>query len=91
MLICSPASMRYLGVIPAVTVEAFPQRIRCSALSVSFNARTGLFGGTAPMIAVYLIQRSHNDLSPAFYLMAMATVSLAAILTLKETAWAPLR
>jgi MHS family proline/betaine transporter-like MFS transporter len=85
--------MRYLGVIPAVTVEAFPQRIRCSALSVSFNTRMGLFGGTAPMIAVYLIQRSHNDLSPAFYLMAMAmaTVSLAAILTLKETAWAPLR
>jgi MHS family proline/betaine transporter-like MFS transporter len=81
----------YLGVIPATTVEAFPQRVRCSALSIGFNTCMGLFGGTAPMVAVYLIQRSHNDLSPAFYLMAMAAVSFAAILTLKETAWAPLR
>jgi len=60
-------------------------------MSISYNAAIGLFGGTAPMVAVYLIQRSHNDLSPAFYLMAMAAVSLAAVLSLKETAWSPMR
>jgi len=81
----------YLGALPAVVVEAFPRRVRCSAMSIAYNASIGLFGGTAPMVAVYLIQRSHNDLSPAFYLMAMAAVSLAAVLSLKETAWSPMR
>jgi MFS transporter, MHS family, proline/betaine transporter len=80
----------YLGTLPAVVVEIFPRRVRCSAMSISYNAAIGLFGGTAPMVAVYLIERSHNDLSPAFYLMAMAAVSLAAVLSIKETAWSPM-
>lgn len=80
----------YLGTLPAVVVEVFPRRVRCSAMSISYNAAIGLFGGTAPMVAVYLIERSHNDLSPAFYLMAMAAVSFAAVLSIKETAWAPM-
>jgi MHS family proline/betaine transporter-like MFS transporter len=81
----------YLGTLPAAIVEIFPRRVRCSAMSISYNAAIGLFGGTAPMVAVYLIQRSHNDLSPAFYLMTMAVVSLAAVLSIKETAWSPMR
>ena len=81
----------YLGTLPAVVVEIFPRRVRCSAMSISYNAAIGLFGGTAPMVAVYLIERSHNDLSTALYLMAMAAVSLAAVLSIKETAWSPMR
>jgi MFS transporter, MHS family, proline/betaine transporter len=81
----------YLGTLPAVVVEIFPRRVRCSAMSISYNAAIGLFGGTAPMVAVYLIERSHNDLSPAPYLIAMAAVSLAAVLSIKETAWSPMR
>jgi MFS transporter, MHS family, proline/betaine transporter len=81
----------YLGTLPAMVVEIFPRRVRCSAMSISYNAAIGLFGGTAPMVAVYLIERSHNDLSPAFYLMAMAALSLAAVLATKETAWSPMR
>lgn len=80
----------YLGTLPAVVVEIFPRRVRCSAMSISYNAAIGLFGGTAPMVAVYLIERSHNDLSPAFYLMAMAAVSLTAVLSIEETAWSPM-
>jgi MHS family proline/betaine transporter-like MFS transporter len=76
----------------AVTmVEAFPTRVRCSALSVAYNLSLGLFGGTTPMVATYLIKRSHHDLSPAFYLMAAAAVSLMVVLRLRETAHEPLR
>jgi hypothetical protein len=42
------------------------------------------------MVAIYLIERSHNDLPPAFYLMGAAAISLAVTLTLQETAQAPL-
>jgi MHS family proline/betaine transporter-like MFS transporter len=42
------------------------------------------------MVATYLIVRTENDMSPAIYLMAAAAVSIIAILTLSETAKAPL-
>jgi MHS family proline/betaine transporter-like MFS transporter len=81
----------FLGVMPAAMVEAFPGRVRCSGLSVGYNLCLGVLGGTTPMVATYLIGRSHDDLSPAYYLMAAAAVSLCVILTLPETARAPLR
>jgi hypothetical protein len=42
-------------------------------------------GGMTPMVAVYTIQRSQNDLSPAFLLMAAAAVSFIVIAGLRET------
>ena len=69
----------YASVTPTILVEAFPRDVRCSAVSTSYNVVLGIFGGTAPIVATYLIQRSHNDLSPAFYIMAAAVVSTLAI------------
>lgn len=80
----------FLGVVPATMVEAFPARVRCSALSFGYNLCLGVLGGTTPLVTAYLITRSHNDLSPAFYLMAAAAISLLVILRLHETARAPL-
>jgi MHS family proline/betaine transporter-like MFS transporter len=79
------------GVIPVTMAEAFPARVRCTSLSVSYNLCMGLLGGTAPMLATYLIHRSHDDLSPAYYLMGTAAVSLATVLSLQETARSSLR
>jgi MHS family proline/betaine transporter-like MFS transporter len=80
----------FLGIVPATMVEAFPGRVRCSALSIGYNLCLGIVGGTTPMVATFLIERSHNDLSPAFYMMAAAAVSLVVILGLRETAREPL-
>jgi len=80
----------FLGVVPVTMVEAFPARVRCSALAVGFNLCLGVLGGTTPMVTAYLITRSHNDLSPAFYLMAAAAVSFLVIIKSPETARAPL-
>jgi len=53
-----------------------------SDLPCRINAGQALFGGTTPMVATYLVARSHDDLSPGFYLMTMAAVSLVAALGL---------
>jgi MHS family proline/betaine transporter-like MFS transporter len=79
------------GVIPATMAEAVPTRVRCTAVSVSYNLCMAALGGTAPMVATYLIHRSHDDLAPAYYLMGAAVVSLGAVLSLRETASSPLR
>jgi len=43
------------------------------------------------MVATFLLERSHDDLSPAYYIMAAAAISFAVIATLPETARAALR
>ncbi len=76
----------FVGPIPATMCALFPHRVRCSAISVSYNLPLALFGGTAPMVAAWLIVRTGADLSPAWYLTACAAISLAAVLTLKKGA-----
>ena len=36
-------------------------------------------GGTAPLVASYLIHRGEGDLSPAYVVMACAAVSIASL------------
>jgi MHS family proline/betaine transporter-like MFS transporter len=74
----------FIGVIPATMVEAFPARVRCSAVSIGYNLCLGIIGGTTPLVATWLIERTHDDLSPAFYVMAAAAVSLVVILQLPK-------
>lgn len=70
----------------AVTlVEVLPYHVRSTGLAIGINASTALFGGTAPMIATYLVQRTADDFSSVWYLMALTTVALIATLTIPET------
>ncbi|MEM8681117.1 MAG: MFS transporter [Planctomycetota bacterium] len=74
-----------MSVVPVMMVEASPRAVRCTVIALGYNLAVGLLGGTAPMMATWLISRTGNDLSPAFYMMGMATLSLIAILRLGET------
>jgi MFS transporter, MHS family, proline/betaine transporter len=80
----------YAGALPAAMVEMYPRRIRCSALSFTYNASMGLAGGTAPMIAVYLMGTTHSPISPAIYLMAAAAISLVGVLSMTDRTGKPL-
>jgi MHS family proline/betaine transporter-like MFS transporter len=70
--------------------EMLPGSVRVSGTSLGYNLCMALFGGTTPLVVVYLIKVTHSDLAPAFYLMAAAAVSLAVVIGLKETARRPL-
>lgn len=74
----------YAGPMPCVLVEMFRPATRCTALSLSYNLALGLAGGTAPMVAVYLVNREQFDMGPAAYLIVVAALSLIAALTMKE-------
>ena len=80
----------YAGALPAAMVEMYPRRIRCSALSFTYNASMGLAGGTAPMIAVYLMGTTHSPISPAIYLMVAAAISLVGVLSMTDRTGKPL-
>lgn len=66
------------GALPVTMVETTPPAVRCTAISVGYNLCVGVLGGLTPLIATWLIQRTHDDLAPAYYVMAAALVSLLA-------------
>ncbi|MBL4768147.1 MAG: MFS transporter [Rhodobacteraceae bacterium] len=75
----------YVGPLPATIAELFPPNIRVTAVSVGYNLAFAVFGGTAPMLATWLIAQSGSNLGFAWYLSAMAAVSLVATLFLPST------
>ncbi|MCK0176491.1 MULTISPECIES: MFS transporter [Mycobacteriaceae] len=75
----------------AAGAELFATKVRSSGYSIGYNTSVALFGGTAPYIATWLTDRTGNELAPAYYLIIAAVISLATILTMRETARRPLR
>jgi len=81
----------FMGTVPTVLVEMFPTKIRNTAYSVGYNLALALFGGTAPLVVTYLIKTTGDLMAPAYYLIAAALLALFIALTLKETAFEPLK
>jgi MHS family proline/betaine transporter-like MFS transporter len=81
----------FSGPGPAALVEMFPTNVRYSALGVSYNLAVAAFGGTAPFIATFLIDRTGNNLAPSIYLIIAAVVTLVVVSRMKETYSDPLR
>jgi MFS transporter, MHS family, proline/betaine transporter len=75
----------FWGVIPATMVELVPYRFRCTVLSVGYNTGMAVLGGLTPMVAVYTVERSEYDLSPASLLMVVAAVSFFVVISLRES------
>lgn len=72
-------------VTAALLSETFPTRTRYTASAITYNMAYTLFGGTAPLVATWLITSTGSNLSPAFYLVAVAVLALLGGLALPET------
>ena len=79
----------YTGPFAAITVEQLPHRVRYSGVSVGFSIAMGVFGGTTPLVATWLILETGSDLSPAFYLMAFMVLGVVTLFLTPETAGRP--
>ena len=80
----------YLGVMPAFMVELPSAHVRSTAIALGYNLTLGIIGGFTPFAASWLVHRTHNDIAPAYMIMAAAAISLIAILSMKETYRKPL-
>lgn len=75
----------YAAALTPTLAELFPTKVRYSGLSLSWNVPLTALGGTAPLIATYLIAQSGNVLAPAFFAIAGGVGSFVTALLLKET------
>ncbi|MGJ9403512.1 MFS transporter [Arthrobacter sp. KK5.5] len=72
------------GVNGAVWAEVFPTRVRAVGVAGPLSLATAIFGGTAPHINAALSQAGHQNWF-LFYLIAVAAITLATGVLMKET------
>ncbi|MBI2742204.1 MAG: MFS transporter [Rhodospirillales bacterium] len=70
----------YYGCLPAFMVEAVPVDVRCTAIALGYNVALGLIGGLSPLAATWLVERTDNDYSPGYMIMAAGAISFLVLL-----------
>jgi MHS family proline/betaine transporter-like MFS transporter len=71
-------------------VEAAPMHLRYTAVALGYNVCVGTIGGLTPLVATWLVDRTADQLAPAYLMMAAAAVSLVAIRPMTETYCTPI-
>lgn len=75
----------YWGAFGITVIELFPTRNRVSGAMISYNIAYTVFGGTAPLLATWLIARTGVLVAPGIYMMVVAIVVFILVRKLPET------
>jgi MFS family permease len=74
------------GPIAAYLVEAFPAKIRYTALSLPYHIGNGVFGGLLPVIGLSVVRETGNIYAGLYYPIAVALITfIVGSLLLSET------
>ena len=74
------------GPIAAYLVEAFPAKIRYTALSLPYHIGNGVFGGLLPVIGLSVVAQTGNIYAGLYYPMIVAAITfVVGAVFLKET------
>ena len=85
------ADSALMGVAFSAFAELFTTRVRYTGIALGFNIGAAAAGGTAPFICVWLVRATGSSVSPAYFLMGTALVTLIAVLSMRETVGSNLR
>lgn len=69
----------YHGVVPTLLTEIFATHHRNMGISLTYNISLALFGGTAPLVAISLVNFTQNLCSPAWYVIGCGCIALFAL------------
>ncbi len=81
----------YVAPIPAMLVEMFPTSVRYTGMSLAYNLSATVFGGTTPIVATWLVQRTGSNISVSFYIILCAVITLITLYFFKDKYKARLR
>ncbi|MEM9243297.1 MAG: MFS transporter [Pseudomonadota bacterium] len=74
----------FIGPMMSVLTFLFPTSIRYTALSFSYNLGCGVFGGTAALIATFLVERTGHVSAPGIYVAITALISGSCVILSKR-------
>lgn len=75
----------YAGAMPVSMADLFPRHVRMSAMGFSYNVTYAALGGTAPLVAGWLVGFTGDAMAFAWYMVLAAVISLAVTFTLPKT------
>jgi MHS family proline/betaine transporter-like MFS transporter len=69
-----------VGIISTLTplfmVEMFPTNLRYTASGLAYNVAYAAFGGTAPYVATWMVDRTDSGASPGYYLLGVTVIGV---------------
>ncbi|HEX7935647.1 MAG TPA: MFS transporter [Paraburkholderia sp.] len=76
-----------MGSAPAYALmpENFPKHLRAGYMSSAYAIAVSAFGGTAQLVAAWLIRATGSKMAPAWYMIACVLISLIAVSMFEET------
>ena len=77
----------YSGVLPSLMSEQFPVETRAIGVALGYSISVSIFGGLAPLVATWLIAVTGDALSPSYYLIFCALLSLFALMGIQWRGW----
>lgn len=69
----------YFGSLGVVLSSIFPPASRVRGMGISYSLGATVFGGFTPFMVTWLVGKTGNPVSPSFYLMACAAISLVCV------------
>lgn len=72
----------YNGAMVAALTEVMPVQVRVAGFSLAYSLATAIFGGMTPVISTYLIEKTGDKASPAYWLSFAAVCGLVGTLLL---------
>lgn len=73
-----------IGPVPAFLAELFPTRVRTTGMAIAYNIAAAAFGGTAPIVSLWLITTFHSTAALAYYIMLAAVCGMLALLGYRD-------
>ncbi len=76
-----------MGSAPAYALmpENFPKHLRAGYMSSAYAIAVSAFGGTAQLVAGWLIRTTGSKMAPAWYMIGCVVISLVAVSMFEET------
>jgi MHS family proline/betaine transporter-like MFS transporter len=74
----------FSGALPSLMAKIFPVSTRVSGMSLAYNIAVPIFGGFAPFFAQSLVDLTGSKLSPSYYMIATALLSLVSLIALRR-------
>ncbi|MDX1902046.1 MAG: MFS transporter [Gammaproteobacteria bacterium] len=74
LAITVPAAF-YFATVPVFLVELIQVSVRCRTVSLGYNIAAAIFGGTTPLIALSLVEKTNLPFMPGIYLIICAIIT----------------
>jgi MFS transporter, MHS family, proline/betaine transporter len=78
----------FVGPLAILSADLFPTQVRYTGISMSLNISAAIFGGTTPLICLWLAKILNSAFAACYYFILVAVLALIAITLVKPKKYA---